>query len=166
MTKLNSGLSLLLLAFTLTACESPSSTGSVGGDGRERLSVNDSDGDFGDYVVHVNAMTTSGLAPAVAKSYDITRSENTALVNLVVLKKSTDAGQDTPTRATVDLTAANLTGQLKPVALREIEEGASIYYIGEVRVDDQETINFDFDVLPEGEDRPLLVRFSHQFYTR
>jgi hypothetical protein len=50
--------------------------------------------------------------------------------------------------------------------LREIEDDSSIYYIGEVSIDDQETINFDFDVLPEGEDRPYLVRFSHQFYTQ
>ena len=165
MTKLNSGLSLLLLAFTLTACESPSSTGSVGGDGRERLSVNDSDGDFGDYVVHVNAMITSGLTPDVAKSYEITRSENTALVNLVVLKKSVEAGQDTPTRATVDLTAANLTGQLKPVALREIEEGASIYYIGEVKYINEEWRFCEVHFRPEGAQQTYNFKLKHQLYT-
>ena len=52
------------------------------------------------------------------------------------------------------------------VYVREIEDSTSIYYIGEVSVDDKEMINFDFDILPEGDDRTLLVRFSHQFYTR
>jgi hypothetical protein len=166
MTKLKVGLTALLLTLTLSACESPSRTGNVGGDGRERLSIIDSSGDFGAYIIHVNVMTTSGLTPEIAKSYGITRSENTALVNLVVLKKPMGAGQNVPIKATVDLTAANLTGQLKSVDIREIEDASSIYYISEVDVDDKETINFDFDVLPEGEDRPLLVRFSHQFYTR
>jgi hypothetical protein len=75
-------------------------------------------------------------------------------------------GQDEPIKASVSLSAANLTGQLKSVDVREIEDSTSIYYLGEVSVDDKETINFDFDILPEGDDRTLLVRFSHQFYTR
>lgn len=157
---------VLLIAFLIGACESPSDAGARSGDGRERLSINDSYGEFGDYVVHVNAMTTAGLNPEIAQSYGITRSENKGLINLVVLKKPDGVGQDQPVRAAIGLTAANLTGQVKTVEVREIEDNVSIYYIGEVSVDDRETINFDFDVRPEGSDRTLLVRYSHQFYTR
>ena len=38
-----------LISFAITACESPSSTGSASGDGRERLSINKSYAELGDY---------------------------------------------------------------------------------------------------------------------
>ncbi len=154
------------IGFGLVACEPANNATIKSGDGRQRLSVNKSYGEFGEYVVHVNAMTTAGLTPEIAQGYGIVRSNNVGLINLVVLKKSSEVGQDKPTQASVSLSAANLTGQLKSVDVREIEDSASIYYIGEVSVDDKETINFDFDILPEGGDRTLFVRFSHQFYTR
>jgi hypothetical protein len=157
---------IVLTGFLIAGCESPSSAGSASGEGRERLSINKSYAEMGDYVVLANAMTTAELAPEIAQIYGITRSENSGLINIVVLRKSGGVGLDQPTRADIDITAANLTGQLKSITLREIEDDSSIYYIGEVSIDDQETINFDFDVLPEGEDRPYLVRFSHQFYTQ
>ncbi len=157
---------LLGLGISIAACEPANNAAVKSGDGRERLSANKSYGEFGQFVIYVNAMTTAGLTPEVAKNYGIVRSENTGLVNLVVLQKSNELGQDKPVKAAIELSAANLTGQLKPVEIREIEDGQSIYYIGEVSVDDQETINFDFDVRPEGSNRALLVRFSHQFYTK
>ena len=156
----------LLLGLGVAACEPANNAAVRSGDGRERLSTNNSYGEFGEFVVHVNAMITAGLTPEVAQSYGITRSENTGLVNLVVLRKSNDVGQDNPVKAAIELSAANLTGQLKPVEIREVEDSSSIYYIGVVSIDDQETINFDFDVRPEGSDRTLLVRFSHKFYIR
>ena len=156
----------LVIGLGLVACEPANNANIKSGDGRQRLSVNNSYGEFGDYVVHVNAMTTAGLTPEIAKGYGIVRSNNVGLINLVVLKKSSELGQDKPIQASVSLSAANPTGQLKSVDVREIEDSASIYYIGEVSVDDKETINFDLDIIPEGGDRTLLVRFSHQFYTR
>ena len=46
----------------------------------------------------------------------------------------------TPVRGAVEVSAANLTGQLKPVTLREITEAEAIYYIGESSVADGETL--------------------------
>ena len=159
-------IALLGLGIAISACEPANNAAVKSGDGRERLSANKSYGEFGEFVVYVNAMTTAGLTPEIAQSYGITRSENTGLINLVVLQKSNDLGQGEPVKAVVELSAVNLTGQLKSVELREVEDSQSIYYIGEVSVDDRETINFDFDVRPEGSNRTLLVRFSHKFYTR
>jgi hypothetical protein len=128
--------------------------------------VNNSYGEFGDYVVHVNAMTSAGLTPEVAQNYDITRSENSGLINLVVLKQTDDIGASKPVKADVSTSAANLNGQLKTFNLTEIEDGDSIYYIGLVSVDDREIINFDFDVIPEGTSQVLQIRFTHEFYTK
>ena len=116
-------------------------------------------------MVHVNGLPTASLTPEIAQSYGITRSESSGLVNLVVLKSSGEPGLQQPVRAEVDLKAANLTGQFKPVEVREITDGPSIYYIGVVSVDNRETVNFDFDIVPEGSNRKLAVRFTHKFYS-
>jgi hypothetical protein len=149
----------------LSACDTPTSNRSSG-DGRVRLSVHDGYSELGDYVVRINGMTATGLTPEIAQVYGIARSEDRGIVNLVVLRKNPDAAVDKPVSATVEVSAANLTGQLKPVDMQEIMEGESIYYIGEVSIDDRETIHFDFDIRPEGGTRVLKVRFTHQFYTQ
>ena len=45
--------------------------------------------DFGEYVVHFNAISTHFLAPEVAGNYGIRRSPSQALINVAVLKKVT-----------------------------------------------------------------------------
>jgi len=160
------GLMALCAGLLLAAC-SPGSGGSGNTeDGRKRLNANTSYADFGDYVVHVNAMTTDSLTPEIAQNYAITRSEDLGLINLVVLKKSEDLGVDKPVSTEVKLSVANLTGQLKSMQLKEVIDGDSIYQIGTLPVDNRETINFDFDIRPAESDRTLMVRFSHEFYTR
>ena len=159
-------LSLVVLLCGLVACDSPSTRGGAEAEGRTRLSVNQSNAEFGDYVVHVNALTTASLTPEVAQLYGITRSENRGMVNLVVLQKTSDAAGTRPVRANVELTAANLTGQVKSIAMQEVIDSESIYYTTVVSVDDLETINFDFDIQPEASSQNLPVRFTHKFYER
>jgi Domain of unknown function (DUF4426) len=154
--------SLALLG--LAACDAPTGKGSTG-EGRTRLSATDGYSEIGEYVVHVNGMTATALTPEIAQAYGIVRSENRGIVNLAVMRKGSDGGMNTPVSADVEVSAANLTGQLKPVRLQEILEGDAIYYVGEVSIDDREMINFDLDVRPEGDTRVLKLRFSHQFYT-
>jgi len=155
----------VLVAMVLSGCDAVE-TPSAGNDGRKRLNASTNYAEFGDYVVHVNAMNSDGLTPEIASSYGITRSEDVGLINLVVLKKSAEPGMDKPVQTDVSLSAANLTGQVKNVQLREIQDGISIYRIGVVNVENRETVNFDFDIRPKGSDRKLLVRFSHEFFTR
>jgi hypothetical protein len=147
----------------LVGCGAPSDVGSSG-EGRTRLSLNDNFGEFGDYVIHVNAMASTGLAPFIAEHYGIVRSEDQGVVNLVILQKTDRAGVNKPVRGTVEVSAANLTGQLKSVEVVEVVEDESIYYLTQISIDDRETINFDFDIRPEGSTRILAVRFTHQFY--
>ena len=153
----------LLFAFgALAACGGADNA--TNGSARIRLDANNASVSVGDYSIHVNAILTADLTPEVAQSYGIQRSKNKGFVNLVVL--STESGTDTPVASAVEVAASNLTGQLKGMTLREIVDGPSIYYVGEVSVDDRETINFDFDVLPEGCERLMLIRYTHQFYTK
>lgn len=156
----------VIATMLLAGCDAVEAPPTLDSDGRKRLNANTSYAEFGSYVVHVNAMNSDGLTPEIASSYGITRSEDTGLINLVVLKKPDEVGADLPVKANVQLSASNLTGQIKNMKLREIEDGMSIYYIGSVTVENRETINFDFDIRPVDADRTLKVRFSHEFYTR
>jgi hypothetical protein len=161
------GAVLAVLAATLAGCESADKSAGLENDSRVRLSAKQSSAPFGAYVIQVNAMSTADLTPEIAQGYGIVRSPNQALVNLVVLRE--ENGSQKPVGGNVTVSAANLTGQLKNLELREINEltdGGSIYYIGLVSVDDRETINFDFDVQPQGSNRLLLIRYTHEFYTK
>jgi len=121
--------------------------------------------DFGEYVVHYNALNTHLITPQVAQAYNIRRSSSRALLNVTVLKKVM-SNPGTPVQAAVSANARNLTGQSRTIEIREISdpEGA-VYYIGELSVRNLETFDFTINVLPEGSDRDLVVKFRQQFYT-
>ncbi len=121
--------------------------------------------DFGNYVVHYNALTTNFITPEIAKAYAIKRSSSRVLLNITVLKKVMN-NPGTPVKAVVSASGTNLTGQRREIAIREIKdtEGA-IYYIGEFQVHNLETYKFTVEVQPRGEDEPLTVKFQQQFYT-
>lgn len=119
--------------------------------------------DFGEYVVHYNALGTDFLSPDVAKHYGVTRSKNRGMLNVTVLKKSMGlAGQ--PVKASVSARATNLNGQTKSLQIREIDEQSAIYYIAEFPVVNQETLDFTVEVTPAG-DTPKVVTFRQQFFT-
>lgn len=116
---------------------------------------------IGDHAVHFNALITAQLPPDVARLYNIVRSNNRAMLTVSVVDQETRASVP----ADVTVKTANLTGQLKTVNMRRIEEEEAIYYVGETSVANQETLIFDLTVLPEGEDKPSEVRFKRQFFT-
>ena len=121
--------------------------------------------EFGDYIIHYNALSSSLITPEVAKAYSIKRSDSRALINISVLK---NAGDQMPTavKAKVTTSGRNLTGQTRNVDMREIDEGdGAIYYIGELSVRNMETFDFTVMVSVEGQNKPFKVKFRQQFYT-
>jgi len=116
---------------------------------------------IGDHVVHFSAQTTDQLPPEVARAYNIVRSKNRAMLNVSVLRASDNAAVE----ASVTVKAVNLTGQLKNITMRQIDEQDAIYYIGEVAVANRETLIFDISVTPGGANSPSDVRFKRQFFT-
>lgn len=121
--------------------------------------------EFGQYVVHHNALTTDSLAPEIAEAYNIRRSKNRVMLNVVVLKTATGAGGK-PVPAEVSATATNLSAQMRMLKLREIRKDAAIYYIADFNVNDGEVIDFVVDVKPESMNKPYAVKFRQQFFTR
>ncbi len=119
--------------------------------------------DFGTYVLHFNALRTSDLTPEVARTYDIVRSPNRAMLNVSVLKK-VEGAPAVPVSAEVRAEAVNLNQQMKNLSLRQIREGEAIYYIGDVSVANDETLVFTVHATPESENRQLSVRFTREFF--
>ncbi len=117
--------------------------------------------DIGDHTVHFSAQSTDQLPPEIARAYNIVRSKNRAMLTVSVLRESDNAS----VRADVSVKTVNLTGQLKNVAMRQIEEQDAVYYIGETPVANRETLIFDITVTPEGASGPSEVRFKREFYT-
>jgi len=83
------------------------------------------------------------------------------MLNVSIIRKSDSA----PVPAKVDVKTVNLTGQLKNVTMRQIDEQEAIYYIGETAVANRETLVFDISVIPEGSTRASEVRFKREFFT-
>tara|TARA_B110000858_G_scaffold48575_1_gene55979 strand:- start:2195 stop:2677 length:483 start_codon:yes stop_codon:yes gene_type:complete len=119
--------------------------------------------DIGNHVIHFSAQSTDQLPPAVAREYDIVRSKNRAMLNVSVIRES----DNLPVIAEVTIKTVNLTGQLKNITMRKIEEPGdviAIYYIGDTTIANREVLVFDINVKLEGEDAPSAVRFKRQFY--
>lgn len=156
MMNIRTVISLGLLAM-LSACGGPGGSTEV----PDAQPAGATSADIGAHVVHFSAQSTDQLPPEVARAYDILRSKNRAMLNVSVIRKADNA----PVAAAVNVKTVNLTGQLKNVTMRRIDEQDAIYYIGETPVANRETLIFDISVLPEGEERASDVRFKREFYT-
>ncbi len=151
----------ILIALSLlglvSACGGPGESAVV----PEAQPAGASDAEIGDHVVHFSAQSTDQLPPEVARAYNIVRSKNRAMLNVSVLQ----AGDGSAVVADVSVKTVNLTGQLKNVTMRQIDEGDAIYYIGEVAIANRETLVFDISVTPDGSNQVSDVRFKRQFFT-
>ena len=152
-------ISLSALAL-VSACGGPGETANV----PEAQPAGATSADIGEHVVHFSAQTTDQLPPAIAREYNIVRSKNRAMLNVSVLRES----DNVPVTAEVSVNTVNLTGQLKNVTMRKIEEPGdivAIYYIGDTTVANREVLNFDISIRPDGEDEVSKVRFQREFYS-
>jgi Domain of unknown function (DUF4426) len=120
--------------------------------------------DIGDHIVHFNAQSTDQLPPEVASAYNIVRSKNRAMITVSII----DEPSGKPVGGSVSVKTVNLTGQLKNVTMRQIDEPGdppAIYFIGTTPVANRETLVFDLSITPEGLSKSSEVRFKQQFYT-
>ena len=117
---------------------------------------------FGPLEIHYNALTTDELLPEVARAYKIERSKTRGLVTMSALMRN-KLGVMTPVPAKISIYATNLNQQLANVAMREINEGTAIYYLGEFRVTPPDTLKFTATVEVAGEPKREMV-FTQKFY--
>ncbi len=115
---------------------------------------------LGSMNVHYIAIGSTFLTPEIAKLYDIKRSRYNGLINISVLDNSK---QGMPAkRVSITGKAKNNVGQSKIIEFQEVTEGSSIYYLAQVRYDNEETIHFDLTINDGIEIQHLT--FSQKFY--
>ena len=151
--------SVSLLAL-LCACGGPGDSATV----PEAQPAGATSADIGNYIVHFSAQSTDQLPPKIAQEYNIVRSKNRAMLNVSVLRKP----DNLPVTADVSVNTVNLTGQLKNVTMRKIEEPGdivAIYYIGDTTVANREVLVFDISIKPDNEESASMVRSKRQFYS-
>ena len=121
--------------------------------------------DFGEYTVHINAFNSDTLQPSMAKAYNIVRSKNRGLLTISVVKNSLSENPK-PVKAKVSGKATNLTGQLKDIQIREINDGGAVYYISEFQVADKEVLDFTVYLTLNDNSSPYTVELRQQFFTQ
>lgn len=153
-----------ILFASLIACgQTVDPPGGARRDSGQVLGATQTSQDFGNYVVHFNALSTSELDPKIAQDYGIVRAKNRAMLTVTILQK----GENGATKAvpgSVATSMINLTGQFKKMPMREIREGDAIYYIGETTVANAETLIFTIDVTPINDPSRYTIRFMKQFF--
>ncbi|MFY8274304.1 DUF4426 domain-containing protein [Pseudoalteromonas sp. SSDWG2] len=111
---------------------------------------------LGNWQVHYIAFTSTSIPAQVARSYDIERAGDRALINISVLDDNTAQAVD------IQGTATNLVGQKESLSFKEIKEGESIYYIAQMRFDNEEVYRFEI-TLSQGNTVEVL-RFHQKLY--
>jgi hypothetical protein len=147
---------------TILACACGNTTQPAGQQAQESAATFQ---DFGNYEVHFNALRTDALTADVARTYGIQRSTNRVMLNVTILQKQAEHTARKPVDGTVQVDAYNLNGQLKSLEMRRVAEGDAIYYIGEVSIGGTEILVFDITVTPSGENTPLKMKFSREFFS-
>ena len=115
------------------------------------------------YTIHHNAMTTTTLSPAIAKTYGITRSGNRGMINISLIKDK-QGTMGASTQARVEVVLKRLIGRKDKVEMREIIEDNAIYYIGVFSVVNGEKIPFEISVTPKGSVKTLKATLTQEFY--
>ena len=115
------------------------------------------------YTIHHNAIPSASLEPSVARQYGIQRSKYRGMLNVSVIK-SVKGTTGKSSEAVVLAKANNIRGQLISIPMRKVTEGDAIYYIGEFRIANYETLNFEIQVQPRGETRFYTAKLSQDFY--
>jgi hypothetical protein len=147
----------LALFATLAACGGPGGNSAV----PVAQPAGESHTEIGSHTVYYNAIATDQLPADVARSYDIARSKNRAMLN-VAIQRTTD---QVAVPADIAVKTVNLTGQAKTINMRRINEQDAIYYIGVTPVANREVLIFELTITPEGETQSHSVKFQREFYT-
>jgi hypothetical protein len=119
--------------------------------------------DFGNYRIHYSAFKSDMIAPEIAKAHGLTRSRYRAVVNITVQKKAED-GSYQAVHAKVDGTARDIYSKVSRLEMEEVSEGKAIYYLAELPFTDEQRLNFEIRVIPQGEKVARQISFSQQFF--
>lgn len=118
--------------------------------------------DFGDYDIHYNALNSSALAPDIAKLYRVNRAQNQGVLVISVVRKNTETPQGVTSMLNGQI--RNNIGQIRSLEFKEVVEGSAVYYLASFRHDNNERMNFQVDIQPEGQASSYKLNFDQVFF--
>lgn len=119
---------------------------------------------FGAYTVHYNIFNSKTIPAQIAETYKLTRGRDIALIN-ISLTKTENGATSLGIPAKITGKAANLMQQVKNIEFMEIKETDATYYLAQFRHTNEEDFKFEISVVPEGENKPLVVTFTRRLFT-
>ena len=119
---------------------------------------------FGAYTVHYTVFNSKLIPPEVAKTYNLTRGKDLALMN-ISLTKTENGATSLGIPAQIKAKAINLMQQTKSLEFVEIKEPEATYYLSSFRYTNEEDLRFEVSVLPASETIPLTITFNRRLYT-
>ena len=117
---------------------------------------------FGPFELHYSVVNTTFLAPEIAATYNITRGDKRAILNLAVREKLADGSA---ARAMVLKGRTWDLIQSQTLEFKEIRESEAVYYIAEFAFINEEWRFFEVDFRPTGAQKTYTFKFKHQLYT-
>jgi len=126
------------------------------------LAADENQVNFKDYTIHFNAFPSEHLQPNIAKAVGIERDSSRAVVT-VVINKNDDLLKQKSVKANVNGNAFNLSGMMRRMKLREVNDRGAIYYISDFGVRDGERLTFAMSVKPDGETQKKEFKFNKKF---
>lgn len=126
--------------------------------GLASFSVTANEQTVGDVTIHYNVFNSALISADVAAQYHITRSGQTGVINVSVMKNGKAVV------ANIFGHGKNLAGQLKALAFKEIKEDKAIYYIATFTFRSDEKLSFDLQVQPEKQGLLLPLKFKQTLY--
>lgn len=108
--------------------------------------------------VHYSAFKSTFLQPEIAAASNLVRSPQQGVLNISLR-------EDGKARAaTVRGSMTNMAGQKSSLTFRQVREGQdAIYYLAQFPTQGHETLTFDLDIIPQGQET-IELRFSQEFF--
>ena len=99
--------------------------------------------DIGTHIIYFNTILTSELSDIVARENNIKKSSHRALLNISIIEKDTQKSSG----GEINVEISNLLGQQKEMSMRMINKNEIIYFLGETKVANRETLFFNILIM-------------------
>ena len=116
----------------------------------------------GDIEMHCVAVPSMTLTPEAAQDFNIERAPERGLLTITVIRHMPN-GEALTQPAQVFAGAISLRNSLSSIPVREVRRGNAVFYLGEFRVNNPDTLRFLVNGSAAG--KPLNANFSRNFVT-
>lgn len=117
---------------------------------------------FGEYEVYYTVLNSTFISPEVAKTYNIVRGKDRALINIAV-RKNMGKGLSRAKKSLVTGETFDLI-HTKALKFKEIVEQDAIYYIAELSFNNKELLTYTIHIQPDPNISPYTLKFSKKLY--